>query len=626
MAYEKSGTIQSSDYNTLIAEINKVFGIGTGDKGYGGFATGPGSKEPGFNAISELPSKTSGESITTRDWLNLRNAYEDCARHQGSVLTVQQKSTKINPTYNTNDTIIIKTGNPTAPTNTYTINFVSGDITLTGTQIPPGTEYKTSDGITINGTPVNFLTGDVSTTGTIGATYTTDDGILINGTPVNFTIGVATETGSVNNPTTFGETLTINGTDVVLATPTAEISAGFNEFLGTVGEGEVASFTGVTAVDDGGAPITPVYSLFSGTLPTGLTINPSSGLISGTVTDGSISADTVYNFVVDATDGTSAQQNFNIHVNCATFEAGIGTTATGRTQVDTTTFVNDLNFVYGLGSGTTGYGQSQFTTPTFNQEVSTADLFNWKGSISDMASHQGIILAPPLPADSLIQDPKPWDAEGFFNTLLTNLNQVELAPTLVSGGSTVVTVNPDGVDQTRIAAWSSTVDHHFTVAFVDQDHARAFFNAGGQIRISASRTGGSVTTQNTAWDSLLSTVPPAFIGTDYFNLTTSYTTFFATEDTSGGAYDIQPAPNKWTILAKTNTTVDPEARGGNGNVITFQMQFLDQHLPLGSSPWPIGPDFIDGTFTSTVSEKRATDIFVKPQPSYTLITPLTSGV
>ena len=32
----------------------------------------------------------------------------------------------------------------------------------------------------------------------------------------------------------------------------------------------------------------------------------------------------------------------------------------------------------------------------------------------------------------------------------------------------------------------------------------------------------------------------------------------------------------------------------------------------------------DGTLTNCVDEKRATDIFVKPQPTYTLITALTT--
>jgi len=168
---------------------------------------------------------------------------------------------------------------------------------------------------------------------------------------------------------------------------------------------------------------------------------------------------------------------------------------------------------------------------------------------------------------------------------------------------------------TRTTAWSAALFHEFSLTFTDDDEARAYFNTGSDIRFSANRSGGSATTQNTAWDALLTSVPPPFVSSDYFALTTSYVEFYAIEDISGGPYDT-PNPIKWTISAKTDAIGGPN--GGNGNIVTIQMQYLDQHT--GAT------DEVDGTFVSTVSGSHSTDIFVKPLPVYDVIVEITAGV
>jgi len=596
MAYEQTGLISFADYNTLITNINVTYGTGTGTSGYGGLATGPGSVEPGINSITELPSKILGDVITLRDWLDLRNAYEDCARHQGTLLSVRQKGTVLAATYFPGDTIIV---------NADTVTFTTGGITLTGGTVPPDPEYITNDGIVVNTVPVNFATGTVSETGSIGGlpiTYTTNNDMFINGVQMNFTLGTITETGSTINPTTFGETLTINGTDVVLHLPTVNVASAFNDFVGTVGEGEAAVGFSISAVDDAEAPITPGYTLL-GTLPTGLSLGAVSGDITGTVTVASITTDTVYSFNTEADDGgtSTVQQVFIIHVNCATFVNGSGTSATGRTKVDTSTFVTDINLIYALGTGATGYGQTAVTSPTVDVCMSEVTLDAWKDIISDLEQHQGITLSPTLPLDSIIQDPKPWTAEVYFDTLVTNLNQLELDPTLVdSVASTAITVDPNSISQSRGSAWVSTVSHEFTVTFTDQDHARAFFNAGGQIRLAGSRSGGSATNQNTNWTTLLSTAGTVlYDGDDYFALTTSFVSVANFVGT--GVY----SANDWDIAAKTNTVTDGTGRGGKGNILTFRSQYNDDHVGTGG-----GPDSVDGTLTSDISMRNVDGTFL----------------
>lgn len=376
-------------------------------------------------------------------------------------------------------------------------------------------------------------------------------------------------------------------------------------FATNADEGVAGSTYTVVATDFDGQPQPLEYSVVAGSMPVGFDWDdvpggPSlTGVISGTPTDGSFSDDDATAFTVRATDSLNfSDLSKTINVDCATFEDGTGTSATGRTQKDATTLANNINLIYGVGTGTSGYGQTPVSLPTNDQEVSKTDLLAWRVAINAAAEHQGTTLNPASPATTLLDDPKPWDAGTFFDTLVQNTTtgttNITDNKANVAGASVAVTANPNSVNSVRTTAWSTTVDHEFTVTFTDQDHVRAFFNAGGQIRLSASRTGGSATTQNTNWTTLLSGAGEyIFDSADYFALTTSYV---SKQNTIGtGAY----AANDWDIAAKTNTVTDGTGRGGKGNILTFRSQFNDDHTASGA-----GPDSVDGTLTSSISMRN----------------------
>ena len=77
-----------------------------------------------------------------------------------------------------------------------------------------------------------------------------------------------------------------------------------------------------------------------------------------------------------------------------------------------------------------------------------------------------------------------------------------------------------------------------SVAFSNEAHRNPFFNAGGSIYFTASRSGGAQMTQNTDWTNLLSamgTIQMNFIanqqagtttGLGMYDLTTSYQTIY----------------------------------------------------------------------------------------------------
>ena len=68
---------------------------------------------------------------------------------------------------------------------------------------------------------------------------------------------------------------------------------------GSLGTAPISTSVNFTVAATGDAPIT--YSLYSGTLPSGVTLNTSTGVISGTAPI--LSSSTTYNFVIRATDG-----------------------------------------------------------------------------------------------------------------------------------------------------------------------------------------------------------------------------------------------------------------------------------------------------------------------------------
>ena len=80
--------------------------------------------------------------------------------------------------------------------------------------------------------------------------------------------------------------------------------------LGTIAQGDSISFT-VAATSDSAV----TYSIVSGALPTGGSLNSSSGAITGTES-GSDTGDTTYNFTIRATDAESqtADRAFSITV------------------------------------------------------------------------------------------------------------------------------------------------------------------------------------------------------------------------------------------------------------------------------------------------------------------------
>jgi len=277
------------------------------------------------------------------------------------------------------------------------------------------------------------------------------------------------------------------------------------------------------------------------------------------------------------------------------------------------------------GSGDVGYGQSvtadtDVVANTTLVSASPTTVKQWVALYNDMlkiAQHQGTDISAvttaftrasaPIATGSLIQ----YSDINTISTAVTTLynNRLNIAATGYSALTTPLT-------SVRTTQWGSAatkpiIQHSFTVTFTNYNEARYFFNTGGAIQFSATRTGGSATTQNAAWDTLLSGM-----GTISFAYTDTTTTGTGSTSTIG-FYDLSASPQ--TIFSKggyglsgrtdnlyTNNDyyITATITTAATTVITFNIYLTDDAKQQVSFPWGVF-DYVDGTLTSTIGMKRA---------------------
>jgi len=189
-----------------------------------------------------------------------------------------------------------------------TLTIASALIYPTISSIAPDTITNDASNIVITGT--NFvITPNVEIISTTGAIYypntvTRDSATQLT---INATLAVdGTYFIRVENP----DGLAVRSSTALLTVSDAPTWTTASGSLGSVAQGGAFSSTVVATSD---SAIT--YSVQSGALPTGITLNTSTGVISGTES-GSDSGETVYNFTLRATDAElqTADRAFSITV------------------------------------------------------------------------------------------------------------------------------------------------------------------------------------------------------------------------------------------------------------------------------------------------------------------------
>ena len=237
------------------------------------------------------------------------------------------------------------------------IEWKSIDSPPTVTNVSPSTIV---DGTTVTVTGSNFQTGiNISIIGSDGTTYTPDSIVRTNNTTATFDATAAMISGSldyfdvrITNASNLSATLE-NALEIT-STHTWATAAGS---LGTIYDAGRSghTFNAGTTYSGGESDVTVTHSISSGTLPSGLSINASTGVITGSTS--AVGSDTTTNITVqysaaDASAGTTVTgtRNFSITQKAPTIST-YTSTGSGTFSVPTGVSAVDVLVVAGAGGG-----------------------------------------------------------------------------------------------------------------------------------------------------------------------------------------------------------------------------------------------------------------------------------
>lgn len=294
--------------------------------------------------------------------------------------------------------------------------------------------------------------------------------------------------------------------------------------------------------------------------------------------------------------------------------------------VDYNVIRNKINLVMGTGIGQLGYGQTVYSADVAESQQITAqqwnllryDLFNAR--VHQDGTSPTIVQATP---GSVIT----FSSANPNNQYNSQADTANVNKFNIGSGQFALDA---GASTSRTTSWLSAVSCTCTVTFGSADQARWFFNSGGKIRFTSSRSGGTASAQNSSWSSLLASagtfefgaVTPS--GVNFYSLNNLVQTFYSASST--GSY----SGNLYTLSAQSNVANNIN---GGATVIQFTAVWQDSYVYTGSGSSTF-PDLVDGTLTLTVDELRASGVlqngtgtpgvFSITRPGYS-ITPITGS-
>lgn len=377
-------------------------------------------------------------------------------------------------------------------------------------------------------------------------------------------------------------------------------SVASNELVRSTGS---SSYTGFISGN-----ILTVLSVTSGMVATGQTISGPSVIPGTTITGPS----TVFSVNVSSfgsktiTTGNRYTVVLNIPTQPVAIPVGTEFEITGNSNslynerlIVTASTTTSLTFVYLNDPGTFGTGTT----------VLTATRNNPWGVGRWVVSQAQTVASTTITGTSPTNYPKS-DYSNVISSLASASNRFRIDPisqaiTTNKGIRSITFPNPSNT------FWNSFLNITADVSFTTADRARYFFNSGGEIRFTFTRFGGSPTSQNASWTSILSTATaqlPSFgankpgtgltpsNGQNFYRLSSTYTTWYTISGSSP--------------YGSNTLRISARCMGGPSNNSTGtvrQFQFLIELIDGYTDPGPPAPgDLVDGTFELTVSTLEAT--------------------
>lgn len=289
--------------------------------------------------------------------------------------------------------------------------------------------------------------------------------------------------------------------------------------------------------------------------------------------------------------------------------------AASGTQIFASEFVtiqDKAQSLLGTGSGTRGYGQTVQSSDVFSgNQITRAQWDALRYDIVNIRFHQdgvlpNIVVLNPGDVISYGAGSPNSNYDTLLEAAIGNRFRIASNQSVISSkGSAVYS-----------SSWSTSAVFTLTVTFGSSDQGRYFFNSGGKIRLTTTRSGGSGTSQNNAWTGFLNSTGTQAFGADtnpnvnYYTLTNSFQTYYQ------GSLTTPYSANNYRLEAKTNVA---DNSTGTATVLTLRATLSDAYVDPG--PTPPG-DLVDGTLTVFVEElKAAGTLFPTGAGSFSITSP-----
>lgn len=271
----------------------------------------------------------------------------------------------------------------------------------------------------------------------------------------------------------------------------------------------------------------------------------------------------------------------------------------------------NFNNIWSTGSSDAGYGQTAVSTVAAGTIVS----FNpWNTLITNMASvaaHQGTTI-------TAITSPVSGNTVAYLSALSTNLTSITNGRLNAAAVGTDITTTGTRTTDWGTAVSIPVVTSTITVTFASADAARYFFNAGGTLRISCSRTLGLGNPQDLAWTQLCTDTGTLALPAVSTSQTIAGTNFTGFTKIGGAGTPTTYVRNGYYNLTGTPTTY---FRQYSTSVI-YSGDNLEMNLSVSSNIVTIRVVFTDvssGTAADTVTGSLNVTAIARP-PSTTNIT------
>jgi len=278
------------------------------------------------------------------------------------------------------------------------------------------------------------------------------------------------------------------------------------------------------------------------------------------------------------------------------------------TELDYNTLQSDIEVIMGTPAGTTdttatGYNQSLSSSQvSVGNTVTEAQWDNLRTDITKAYVHQFGSENPPTITNVTTSTVVGAAEYNQYEALITTVSSDPNRYTLAEDQSTTTTAQT----ATLASGWNGTQTHGFTVTFASANERRAFFNAGGSIKIDLSLAYTGSEEKTLDWQEMMED-----LGTVNFNVK---------ETTGGGGstvgnYDTTGTFQTIAVEDGTNpyseNDIAVQVRSNSNTQLEFRIRLRDDDAgdrpdpPVSLPPYgPVEDENVKGTTTSAVSIRR----------------------